>query len=445
MSLLGSLNTAVGGMNAQSAALSSISNNVANSQTVGFKETDTAFIDYLTDPANNSYTAGAVAARADYTNSQQGTITQVSNPTSLAISGAGFFAVQRQTSATTFDPLPYYTRAGDFTADNQGYLVNSEGYTLDGWPSQNAAGTEFNSAALVPIKVDKAPTPPVPTSSFTLAANIPSTPIAGTTTYSSVEQVFDADGNPQNLTLTWSQTLQDGTAITAVNQPTAANPVQPNVWALNVATATGANEGPYNVAFGATAADAGTIVSITPAGGAAAPGATGTAATVALNPNFGYGAQAITLNLGDYGGTTGVTQFAGTDYQVASQTQNGLAQGNYSSVSIQTNGNVIINYDNGTTATIAKVPLVNFSNPDGLQSHNGQTFTPTVDSGQANVVQAGTAGTGSMTVGAEEGSNVDIAEQFTQMIVAQRAYTANTKVITTANEMLQDTLNLVQG
>ena len=159
MSLLGSLNTAVGGMNAQSAALSSISNNVANSQTVGFKETDTSFIDYLTDPANNSYTGGAVAAFASYTNSQQGTITQVSNPTSLAISGNGFFAVQQQTSSTTFNPLPFYTRAGDFSADSQGYLVNSEGYTLDGWPSQNAAGTEFNSAALVPIKIDKAPTP----------------------------------------------------------------------------------------------------------------------------------------------------------------------------------------------------------------------------------------------------------------------------------------------
>jgi flagellar hook protein FlgE len=260
--------------------------------------------------------------------------------------------------------------------------------------------------------------------------------------------VIDAGGNSHNLTMTWTQTLTDGSSVSATNPATTANPVKANQWNLTVASDSGATQGPLLVTFGTNASDAGTIQSITssdPSAVAPATQTTGSAATVALNLNLGLGAQPVTLNLGQFGGTSGITQFAGTDYQVTSQTQNGLAQGNYSSVSIQASGNVVINYDNGQTATVGKIPLVAFNDPNGLQQQDGQTFTATVDSGQPTVVAAGTSGTGTLTVGAEEGSNVDIATQFTQMIVAQRAYTANTKVISTSNEMLQDTLNMIQG
>jgi flagellar hook protein FlgE len=140
-----------------------------------------------------------------------------------------------------------------------------------------------------------------------------------------------------------------------------------------------------------------------------------------------------------------VTQFSGGDYQVTSQSQDGASQGNYTSVTVQPTGNVVINYDNGHSATVAKVPLVSFNDPDALQQHDGQAFTATIDSGSANVAAANTGGTGKLIVGASEGSNVDIAAEFTNMIVAQRAYTANTKVVTTANQMLQDTLSMVPG
>jgi flagellar hook protein FlgE len=454
MSLLGSLSTAVQGMNAQSAALSSISNNVANSQTIGFKETDTSFVEHLTDSDASAYTSGTVAAQANYTNSEQGAVTTSTDPTSLAISGGGFFAVQRPsgdastTGATSFSAQPYYTRVGDFTPNTNGYLVNSTGYALDGWTAANAAGTQFNTTSLQPLQISKAPSPPVPTSQIDVAANIPSAPAAGTSSYSSVVPVIDAGGNSHNLTMTWTQTLTDGSSVSATNPATTANPVKANQWNLTVASDSGATQGPLLVTFGTNASDAGTIQSITssdPSAVAPATQTTGSAATVALNLNLGLGAQPVTLNLGQFGGTSGITQFAGTDYQVTSQTQNGLAQGNYSSVSIQASGNVVINYDNGQTATVGKIPLVAFNDPNGLQQQDGQTFTATVDSGQPTVVAAGTSGTGTLTVGAEEGSNVDIATQFTQMIVAQRAYTANTKVISTSNEMLQDTLNMIQG
>jgi len=514
MSLIGSLNAAVGGMNAQSAALASISDNVANSQTVGFKETDTAFEDYVTQSTSTFHAPGAVVALPQYTNSVQGTITQVSNPTSLAISGAGFFPVKLPTGANSFNPQQYYTRAGDFTADINGYLANSSGYVLDGWPATNSAGTAFNTNALGPIQVSQAPSAPVATSNITLAANLPSVPPAGTTSYSSTIPVNDASGNTQNVTLNWSQVNISG-PVTAANPTTTtpANPIVANEWALTITAAgatAGASTGPYLVTFGnGTTAPAGTIQSIT-LGTAAALGTPATAitlakdtaqlqtdtatlatdtaagvsavtlgidqgkvttdqgnvttdtgnlataaaalaapantpATIPLALDFGVGPQNISLNLGQFGTTSGITQFAGTGYAVASQTQNGSAQGNFSSVTIQPSGQVVINYDNGSSKTIARVPLANFGSPDSLQQQDGQAFSATLNSGAANITAAGTGGTGTMVVGAEEGSNVDIASQFTQMIVAQRAYTANSKVITTANSMMQDALNMIQG
>jgi flagellar hook protein FlgE len=441
MSLFGALNAAVSGMNAQSAALGNISDNVANSQTIGFKGTDTAFINYLTDSSASTHSPGAVVARPEYTNSLQGAVNQVSNPTSLAVSGAGFFAVQRPTGTSSFSPQTLYTRVGDFSPNSDGYLINSTGYALSGWPATNVAGTTFNSNALAPIQVSKSPSVPVPTANVTVAANLPSTPPAGTTSYSSTIQVHDAGGNVQDLTMNWAQVMNTAVPPVAVA----------NQWTLNIASGTGTT-GPMPVTFGATAATAGTITSIgaaSPAGTLAttppATSATGDKANIGLTVDYGLGAQAMTVDLGQFGKPSGVTQFAGSSYDVTSQSQDGSAQGNYLSTTIKPNGDVVLSYDNGTNATVARVPLANFNNPDGLQQQDGQAFSVTSDSGSANIVSAGAGGTGKLIVSADEGSNVDIAAQFTQMIVAQRAYTANSKIVTTANSMMQDTLNMVQG
>lgn len=446
MSLFGSLNAAVGGLNAQSVALGSISDNVANSQTIGFKATNTAFINYLTESDAQAHSPGAVVARPEYTNSVQGAVTQVSNPTSLAVSGNGLFAVQRPTGDATFSPQQYYTRVGDFAPNKAGFLVNSTGYTLDGWPAIGTTGTQFDPNAIGPIQISKTPSAPVPTSNVGIAANLPSTPPAGVTSYTSTVQIHDAGGNAQNLKLTWDQVPS-----VAPGPVSATDPAVPNQWNLTLESG-GTKTGKMVVTFGNTAATAGTIASIATSTGdptVSAPAATaqnaGDPASLNLNLSFGLGAQTVKVDLGQFGKPNGVTQFSGGDYQVTSQTQNGASQGNYSSVTIQPSGNVVINYDNGHTATIARIPLVNFNNPDALQQQDGQALTATLDSGNPNVAAAGTGGTGKLIVGAQEGSNVDIASQFTQMIVAQRAYTANTKVVATANQLLQDTLNMVQG
>src|SRR5580693_6392582 len=172
MSLFGAINTAVSGLTAQSTSFGNISEDVANSQTVGFKRVDTNFTDYLTTSTATDNVPGAVVAAPDYVNNIQGTVTQTDNPLGLAIAGQGFFAVSQPTGqingVTTFNPQQFYSRAGDFTMNATGYLVNSAGQYLNGWsvdPKTNIA----NQNAVVPIQVNQSTYNPVATQSVTLA------------------------------------------------------------------------------------------------------------------------------------------------------------------------------------------------------------------------------------------------------------------------------------
>ncbi len=440
MSLFGAMNSAISGLNAQSNAFGNISDNVANSQTVGFKRTDTNFVDYLTTSNKTTNAPGAVVARPSYINNIQGAITQTDNPLGLAIAGQGFFAVSQQTgdvnNVPTFNPQQFYTRAGDFQLNKTGYLVNSAGQFLNGW-SVNASTGVVNTNTLAPIQVTQTVYNPVATSDVTLAANLPATPATGTATaaspISSVIDVYDALGTVHPVTLNWVQNAQDDWTV-SVNVPD------------DISTA---NRGSANVTFGAhsgnpvpegTVGDiAGTTGSVTSTGYSA-----GNAATLSFTTDFGSGAQAIRLNIGTYGQTDGVTQYAGTDYNLRGLTQNGVPPGSFAGVTTEANGNIIVNYDNGQTRTIAQVPLITFNNPNGLQRQNGQSFTATLDSGTPLAEAASTNGAGNLVTGSVEGSNVDIATEFSKLIVAQQAYTASAKMVTTAQAMLQTTINMKQ-
>lgn len=439
MSLFGAMNTAVSGLAAESAEFTNISNNVANSQTVGYKGVDTNFIDYLTTSTPETNDSSTVVALPSYTNTVQGTITQTTNPLNLAISGQGFFAVSQSTGTTngqtTFNPQQYYTQAGDFTMNSQGYLVNSAGYYLNGWTVNPATGA-VDQNNLTPIQVSQDAYAPVATSDVDLAANLPATP-SSTTPITSQVEVYDGLGNQQTVDLTWTQT---GT----------------NTWTVDI-TAPNATNGPdlgtATVDFGPTAsgndvAD-GTIGSVSV--DAADPGtlststySAGGAASISFTANFGNGNQAIALNLGDYGASNGLTQYAGTSYTLNNLSQNGVPPGAFSSVSVNDNGDVVINYNNGQSQTIAQVPVVTFNAPDGLQSQNGQAFTATQASGDAIANSSGSGGSGSLVTSAVEESNVDISTEFSQLIVAQEAYSANTKTISTADQMVQSLLNMIQ-
>jgi len=443
MSLFSAINTAISGLSAQSTSFGNISEDVANSQTVGFKRVDTSFTDYLTTSTATQNEPGAVVARPDYVNNVQGSITQTDNPLGMAIAGQGFFAVSQSTGAVnnvpTFNPQQYYSRAGDFTMNAQGYLVNSAGQYLNGWtvdPKTNAV----DQNALVPIQVSQQTYNPVATSNVTLSANLPATPTSGTATaaapLSSQITVYDSLGTAHSVDLNWSQNAANG-------------------WTVQIGvpdSTTGTTDaGSANVTFGAASGNAvpeGTIGQVAVSGtdpGTVTTGGyvAGQASTLQFTTNFGSGNQTINLNLGNYGGTTGVTQYAGTAYSLLGLTQNGVPPGSFSGVTTQANGDVVVNYNNGQSRTIAQVPLVTFNDPNALQSQNGQSFTATTASGTPLAEVAGTSGAGTLVTGSVEGSNVDIATEFSHLIVAQQAYSSNAKVVTTANTMMQVTLQMV--
>ena len=478
MSLFGAINTAVSGLTSQSKAFGNISEDVANSQTVGFKRVDTSFVDYLTTSTATDNEPGAVVATPDYINNVQGSVTQTDNPLGMAIAGQGFFAVSQPTGTTstgavTYNPQQFYTRAGDFTMNSGGYLVNSAGQYLNGWtvdPTTKIA----DQNALVPIQVNQQTFNPVPTANVTLAANLPATPAKGSAVagspLSSQITVYDALGTAHAVTLNWTQaTDANGVAIPnqwavniqvpdAVANPAVGDPAQQDAGSADVTF--GAASGTDLAPAGATAVSPseGTIGSVVADG--TDPGnpsvttssyvqakagtlPTTQAATVSFTTNFGSGDQTIQLNLGNYGGTSGVTQFAGSTYSLLGLTQDGVPPGSFSGVTAQANGNVVVNYNNGQTKTIAQIPLVTFNAPDALQGQNGQSFTATPSSGSPLAEAASSNGAGNLVVGSVEGSNVDIASEFTNLIVAQQAYSSNAKVVTTANTMMQATLQMV--
>lgn len=431
MSLFAALNTAISGLSAQSAAFSNISDNVANSQTVGFKSTETSFIDYLTSSTATQNAPGAVVATPAYQNTVQGTVAQSGNPLNMAITGQGFFTVSQATGttpggATSFNQQEFYTRAGDFAMNQNGYLVNSGGDYLNGWPVDPNSGV-VNQTTLAPIQIAQTQYNPVATTNVTLQANLPATPSA-TTPVSAQIDVYDSLGTAHTVTLNWSQT---STGVWAVQINAPDDTASPNL-------------GGATVSFGANGVPSGTIGSLSGATGSVTAGsyAAATPATLTFTANFGSGNQTINLNLGTYGEANGVTQYAGTAFSLQGITQDGVPPGSFSSVSTTTNGDVQVNYSNGQSRTIAQVPVTTFNNADALQRQNAQSFTTTTASGTPAANTAGTNGAGGLVVSSVEQSNVDIASELSKLIVAQQAYTANSKIVTSSNELLQTTLDM---
>jgi len=436
MSLYSSMNTALSGMNAQSRALGHISDNVANSQTIGFKRTDTNFVSYISESNSHVHRPGTVLARPDFTNQVQGTVEQVENPLAMAISGQGFFTAALPVGTNTdgsknFDARNFYTRAGDFNRDREGYLVNGAGYVLQGWPVTDDV---VDKTQLSPIKVMEDVFTPSATQELSFTGNLAA---GGTTAQSTSIQVIDSLGRSRALTLTFTPTASttDNTWSLSINAPEATTPAL----------------GSIDVLFGKDPTDNtkdqpdGTIAQFLNPSSTAIIGSTGTAATVTFSANFGQGTQTMVLNLGTFGVSGGLTQFASTGtsgLSVNNFEQDGIPIGSFSSVTTQKNGDVRINYDNGQSRVVARVPVTMFKDPDKLEHLDGQAFLRTTESGEARVVEAGEDGAGLLSTRAVERSNVDIATEFSKLILAQRAYSANTRIVTTVDDLLQETLNM---
>ncbi len=423
MSILGAMNTADSGLTAQSAAFTNISDNIANSQTVGYKGVTTSFQDYLTSSTAAENSSGAVTTTPQYENDVQGTITSSSDPLALAISGQGFFAVNEPsgTSGSSFSTTQYYTRDGDFTQNTLGYLVNGSGEYLDGYNVDPTTG-QVSSGTLGPIQVNESDLPAEATSKLTYSATLPTTSAAGTVG-SSTASVYDSAGAAHTVDLNWTST---GTA----DQYTL------NMSAADSSTALGSATVTFN--------SDGTLASVVPVSPATGGSDTaGQAATLDLSANFTGTAQPITLSLGTIGSSGGLSM-SGDTYAETSLDADGQAVGHYTGVSMTSSGDVVASYDNSQTRTIATIPLATFTAPDALQRQDGQAFTATAGSGSAVFQNANQNGAGTLVTGSVESSNTDISTDLTRLISAQQAYGANAKMITTADQMMQTAIQMVQ-
>jgi len=416
MSLTGALSSAISALSAQSQSLSMISDNIANSDTTGYKTTSAMFDALVTASSNTtSYASGGVTVSGRANITQQGLLAATSNATDVAIQGSGFFVVTDATSGGT----AAYTRNGAFTINNAGYLENN-GYYLEGWRTDadgNVIGSE-SASNLAAINTQVAATSGSATTKTTIAANLPSDAATGDT-YTSSMTVYDSLGAANTMQITWSKTGTNSWSASFAN-PTSAS---------DTTTATGTASGTIDITFNSD----GSLASTSP-----------DPATVTVTGwTDGAADSAITLDLGTVGGTDGLTQYASGEttpsVNVTSIDSDGLSYGKLSSVSIGKNGVVDATYSNGQTIAIYKIAVATFADPNGLAASSNGIYSATVTSGNAALQASGENGAGTIYGSELESSTTDTSSQFSSMISAQQAYSAASQVISTVNKMY-DTL-----
>lgn len=447
MGIFGALNTAVGGMKAQSYSLENVSGNIANSQTTGFKRIDTSFSDIIAENIPSKQLAGGVTASARMTNTIQGDIQSVSVGTFMAINGEGFFVVQKPTGTQDNNPsfggADLYTRRGDFQPDKNGYLVNGAGYYLMGIPVDPATG---NATGSVPelLKFQNDLIPAQPTTEIEYRANLPKTPftadydpkIPGSELLSPASSTVIAD----DVTAFLDASIGGG-AVTAFDVSGAAVNLQVR-WAKVSSAATGGTD-TWNLFYETNSAATGTEPAWVNAGVDYTFAPDGQMDPVVSTAQLS-GVTVDGVTLGDIQilhGSGGITQFSDSsgDVRVNLLQQNGFAAGELESISISDKGRVVGSYSNGRTIDLAEITLATFSGANFLKRLDGGAFEATAESGTPIYGASGTIVGSSL-----EGSNVDIADEFTKLIVTQQAYSANTRVISTANDMVGDMLNMLR-
>ncbi|AND89041.1 MULTISPECIES: flagellar hook protein FlgE [Bradyrhizobium] len=416
MSLTGALSSAISALSAQSQSLSMISDNIANSDTTGYKTTSAMFDALVTASSNaTSYASGGVTVSGRANITQQGLLAATSNATDVAIQGSGFFAVSNSTSGGTIS----YTRNGAFTINNAGYLENNGNY-LEGWRTDadgNVVGNE-SASNLTAINTQVASTSGSATTKTTVAANLPSDAATGDT-YTSSMTVYDSLGAANSMQVTWTKTGTNTWSASFAN-PTSTS---------DTTTATGTASGTIAITFNSD----GSLASTSPS----------PATVVVTGWTDGAADSSITLNLGTVGKTDGLTQYASGEttpsVNVTSIDSDGLSYGKLSSVSIGKDGVVDATYSNGQTIAIYKIAVATFADPNGLSARSDGIYSATVTSGNAALQASGENGAGTIYGSELESSTTDTSSQFSSMISAQQAYSAASQVISTVNKMY-DTL-----
>ncbi len=569
MSLFGAMISGVSGLNAQSQNLGVISDNISNLNTIGYKGTIGRFSTLVTESATDTrYTPGGVRFHPTALISKQGLLQATSSNTAAAISGDGFFIVRDTAAPGTNDEL-FFTRAGDFKPDDDGFLRNTAGYYVQGWATdrdgqllnRNGVVTSSNSSAVTDLQVldiNSILTAAASTTTIEFGANLNSdeTPLTGGTATSTTTGIdYDTtdlttlaginngdqfsithNGTVTTITINTGDTLADlaadisaVTGITATTTTTGTNDTMTLTGAFADQGVTFANvtgtpfsatgitipgvpgtlAGTYNsgdLASGATAENNSMPVTIYDSLGSAHTvnlqvlklgqnrwafeliGTTGTGELdAATHPNGliqsgimtfdgagnlqtftddagtslvdqdisatwtnGSANSAFTLDFGTLGLGNGITQFAaGSDangnlveYTTHFINQNGAQAGTMVNYAFTEEGFLQVEFANGVKRPVYKLAIATFEAPDEMENHTGNVYRQTRESGDYLLREPGLNGAGNVVASALEGSNVDLGEEFTNMIITQRAYSANTKTITTTDEMLDELIRI---
>ncbi len=543
MSINSAMLAGVSGLAANSTALSTISDNIANVNTIGYKQTQTNFESLVTSQAagSNDMSGGVLAVNRQLI-SEQGLQTQTSSDLDLSISGQGFFVTTDHATGVTANDTRSFTRAGSFTKDDQGYLKNSAGLYLQGWPvdaSGNITTDPSDLTKLQSINVSQAGGAADLTTQIGINANLQSSQAVSTAATDAGEKTAAAAADTAAATAaaaggsTAASVQTAALAALGTNAPAAAAAINaaaaatgataasvaaaahtvatndaagaydsstnsmamydsnnatgvkpdyslqvpisdskggkrtvqidflksdvPNQWyaevvavpASDIVDGSGLSNGQISTGIVAFTADGKldaantTLFSGTSTlnfGASNSPAAPG-AGAVNWAASLGIDTQSVTFAISS--ATGGLTQF---DSPSATQSisTNGTAFGNLTKVEIDENGYVTADFDNGVTRRIAQVAIATFPNPDGLQAVTGDAFRVTQGSGTYSLKAPGVGGAGLLSPKSLESSTVDLSSEFTGLITTQRAYSASSKIITTADQMLQDLLNIIR-
>ncbi len=425
------------GLESDNTSLNTIANNLANMTTTGFKAQTTNFAALFyqqlgtngaDDPLEVGSGVGVAATETDFTG---GAISSTTTSTDMALNGNGFFVVNNEGTNQL-------TRAGDFSVANNGALVTANGASVMGYPATN--GVVDTNASLTPISLPVGQTQQAQaTSQVSFTAVLDASSAVGAVVPATV-QIYDSLGVAHTMTATMTKTAQ-------------------NTWSYSIALPTGdanATSTPANTTGSFTFDSNGNLASTTPnlatpgtpvilgAAGAALTPPSPTSLSSITFPGLTDGAAPLnfSLQIEGTGGTSLITQVAGTS-TVSGYTQNGYKSGIYSGFAVASDGTISAQYSNGESQNIGQIAVGDVANPQGLIAVGGNAYGTTLSSGLAAYGAAGSDGNGTIQGDSLEGSNVDISAEFSDLIVAQRAFEANSKSITTFDSITQETINMI--
>ena len=411
---MASFSIPLSGLEANSASLSVIANNLANLNTDGYKNETLDFGNLLFQMQGSSgnddpiQIGSGVQVDGTTSNFTSGNLDTTGVASNMALQGNGFFVVSNANGQD-------YTRAGDFTVNSSGQLVDPSGDTVMGYPAVN--GVVSSSSALGPITVNQAATiPAVPTTTFETTTNLQAASAVGAT-FSTPLSVVDSLGVSQTLSIQYTNT---GT----------------NAWSYNItlpASATGGTGAPTSLATGS--------LTFNSSGALTTP--TGSVTPIAITGlTDGAAPMNLTWNLTDASGNPTLTQQDSASATSATN-QDGYGVGTLTGYSVLADGTVQGQFSNKQTLALGQVAVAGFANIQGLTQLSNGDFQSTVASGAAVVGQAGIGGNGTITGGSVEASNVDLSTEFSNMIVAQQGYDANAKALTAFDQISQATIQLI--